>query len=86
MKIIDFRIKLVESYVQAGSGSLPEKKIESMALSFNPKKNNLDNLSKNFRTGRIPVVGYISKNNFYIDLKAVFSHQLIKLVEAIELL
>lgn len=85
-KIMDFRIKLVESYVQAGSGSLPEKKIESMALSFNPKNNNLDNLSKNLRTGRIPVVGYISKNNFYIDLKAVFSHQLIKLAEAIELL
>ena len=57
-----------------------------MALSFNPKNNNLDNLSKNLRTGRIPVVGYISKNNFYIDLKAVFSHQLIKLAEAIELL
>ena len=85
-KIQDFRIELVESFVQAGSGSLPEKTIESMALSFNPKKHNLNNLSKKFRTNKIPVVGYISNNSFYIDLKAVLSHQLIKLAKAIELL
>ena len=83
-KINSYRIKLVESFVQAGSGSLPEKTIESMALSFSPKKNNLNNLAKKLRTGQIPVVGYISKNFFYIDLKAIYSHQLIKLVKAIE--
>lgn len=85
-KIQDFRIELVESFVQAGSGSLPEKTIESMALSFNPKNYNLNNLSKKFRINKIPVVGYISNNSFYIDLKAVLSHQLIKLAKAIELL
>ncbi len=41
---------LVESNVQAGSGSLPENKIESMALSFKPENLKLDKLSKKIRT------------------------------------
>jgi L-seryl-tRNA(Ser) seleniumtransferase len=83
-KIEYYNIKLVESYVEAGSGSLPEKRIESMALSFNPHNNNLNNLSKKLRTGKTPVVGYISKNTYFIDLKAVLSHQLKNLANAIE--
>ena len=75
---------LVESNVQAGSGSLPENKIESMALSFKPKNLKLDKLSKKFREGNIPVIGYISEKIYYIDLKAVLSHQISLLAKAIE--
>ena len=35
--IRDLDISLVPSLVEAGSGSLPEKNIQSMALIFNPK-------------------------------------------------
>ena len=50
-KIKDLGIKLVESEVEAGSGSLPEDKIESMALSFKPKLMKITELAVGFRCG-----------------------------------
>ena len=82
-KIQSLRINLIESYVEAGSGSLPEDKIESMALSFNPKQTSVEKLSFQLRTCNHGVVGYISKNLFYIDLKAVFQSQLKKIAISI---
>ena len=77
------RINLVESYVEAGSGSLPEDKIESMALSFNPSHTDVEKLSFQLRSCKYPVVGYISKDIFYIDLKAVLKNQLKKIAISI---
>ena len=85
-KIQELRINLVESYVEAGSGSLPEDKIESVALSFNPKQLNVEKLSFQLRTSKHAVVGYISKNLFFIDLKAVLQSQLKKIATSINLL
>ena len=83
-KIKDLGIKLVESEVEAGSGSLPEDKIESMALSFKPKLMKITELAGGFRCGPIPVVGYTSGHTFYIDLKAVLPGQINLLAKAID--
>ena len=83
-KIRDLGIKLVESEVEAGSGSLPEDKIESMALSFKPKLMKITELAAGFRCGPIPVVGYTSGHTFYIDLKAVLPGQINLLAKAID--
>ena len=83
-KIRDLGIKLVESEVEAGSGSLPEDKIESMALSFKPKLMKITELAVGFRCGPIPVVGYTSGHTFYIDLKAVLPDQINLLAKAID--
>ncbi len=83
-KIADLGIELIESYVEAGSGSLPEKKIESAAIVFNPKSVKIEDLAKNLRCGSTPVVGYISGNKLYIDLKAVLPNQISSLSQAIE--
>ena len=83
-KINDFNISLENSKVEAGSGSLPENLIESMALSFNHKNISPNELAKKFRTGRIPVVGYIKSNKFFIDLKAILPNQFLKLTTAIK--
>ena len=83
-KIKGFGIKLENSEVEAGSGSLPEKLINSMAISFQPKSISVNDLAKKFRLGQIPVVGYIKDNKFYIDLKAVLSNQVNKLAKAIK--
>ena len=82
-KIKDLGICLVPSLVEAGSGSLPEKNISSMALIFNPKLIKCSMLAEKFRLGKIPVVGFIKENRFYIDLKAVLPNQLMKLSQAI---
>ena len=81
--IRDLGITIVESFVEAGSGSLPEKNIASMALQFKPKSRIVTELAAAFRCGSIPVVGYITADNYYIDLKAVLPVQIRKLTVAI---
>ena len=76
-------ITIVESFVEAGSGSLPEKNIASMALQFKPRSRKVTELAAAFRCGSIPVVGYITADNYYIDLKAVLPVQIRKLTVAI---
>ena len=83
-KIKDFNIVLENSKVEAGSGSLPENPIESIALSFSHKNISPNELARKFRSGRIPVVGYIKSNKFFIDLKAILPNQLLKLKTAIK--
>ena len=83
-KIKDFNIVLENSKVEAGSGSLPENPIESIALSFSPKNISPNELARKFRSGRIPIVGYIKSNKFIIDLKAILPNQLLKLKTAIK--
>ena len=82
-KVNQLGIALVESLVEAGSGSLPVKSIPSAALKFTPQKITVSALAKTFREGKIPVVGYTKGNRFYIDLKAVLPNQSPQLVEAI---
>lgn len=76
-------ISLVESEVEAGSGSLPEEKLNSMAFRFKPNGISASKLATQFRIGDTPVVGYIHGHTFYIDLKAVIPGQEKELVGAI---
>lgn len=83
-KIRDMGISLVESKVEAGSGSLPVEIIPSAALQFKPKSISVTKLAQLLRTGNIPVVGYVKNNAFYIDLKAVLPEQILKVITAIQ--
>ncbi len=83
-KIKQLGINLEPSNVEAGSGSLPDDKIESMALAFRPRVMKVYDLAKLLRCGSIPVIGYTSNNTYYIDLKAVLPNQIIKLAKAIK--
>ena len=76
-------IVLIESTVEAGSGSLPACEIESMALRFYPKNQKISELAYRFRTGKTPVVGYISGNRFFIDLKTILPNQVALLIDVI---
>ncbi len=83
-KIKDLGISLVESSVEAGSGSLPVETIPSAALQFKPKIITVSKLAKAFRTGNVPMVGYTKGKTFYIDLKAVLPNQDSLLIHAIQ--
>ena len=85
-----WNIKIVESTVEAGSGSLPEEKIPSVALEFlpltihhSPLTNRVTHLAQLLRTRSAPIVGYINKGKYYIDLKAILPEQYSELVKAI---
>jgi L-seryl-tRNA(Ser) seleniumtransferase len=75
-----WKIKIIESTVEAGSGSLPEEKIESIALEF---RGEVEELAKRLRIRENPIIGYIHKDMFYIDLKAVLPKQYSELIKAI---
>ncbi len=70
----EYEISLVETEVEAGSGSLPLEKFPSIALCFKGKFKATE-LSRRFRNATTPVLGYIKGNNFYIDLKAIPKEQ-----------
>ena len=65
------KIELVESKVEAGSGSLPTEKIPSMAITFSSTISKPVELSSLFRKASFPILGYIHGNKFRIDLKAI---------------
>ena len=71
------------SMVEAGSGSLPEKNIESVALKFNSSVFSANKLSLLFKKGKVPIIGYIQKDSFFIDLKAILPSQVSKIKKAI---
>ena len=77
-------LTIEDSLVEAGSGSLPEKNIESMALRFNPTSMSVNKLSSAFRDLDNPVIGYINQNSFFIDLKAVLPSQISTLIKSIK--
>jgi len=82
-----WNIKIVDSTVEAGSGSLPEEKIESVALEFREQvsgnRGKVEDLAKKLRIRTNPVVGYINRGKYYIDLKAILPEQYSELTKAI---
>jgi|TARA_B110000116_G_scaffold112324_1_gene97491 L-seryl-tRNA(Ser) seleniumtransferase len=83
-KIKTLGLSFEASLVEAGSGSLPEKSIESITLKFRSSSFSADKLSALFREGDIPVIGYIHKDSYFIDLKAVLPSQVPNLIKAIK--
>ena len=69
--IENHQIKIVESKVEAGSGSLPTEKIPSKAITFSSSSLKPAELSALFRNASFPILGYIHGNKFRIDLKAI---------------
>ena len=81
-QVKQYGIKVKPTEVEAGSGSLPLEKLPSAALQFNGKVK-ASELSKKFRLAEHPVLGYITGNKFYIDLKAVTPSQEKKLLSTL---
>lgn len=84
MAVKKLGLNVVTSEVEAGSGSLPTEKIESAALQFHTRTIKPSELSERFRNQKIPILGYVSGNQFRIDLKAVLPGQYKDLTQAIE--
>ena len=79
-----YNIHLVNSKVQAGSGSLPIEDIESIAIKINSSTINPSKISLKFRQSIIPTIGYVKGKSFFIDLKAVPQNQINDLILSIK--
>ncbi|MEE9162145.1 MAG: L-seryl-tRNA(Sec) selenium transferase, partial [Candidatus Neomarinimicrobiota bacterium] len=64
-------IDVVDSDVEAGSGSLPQVAIPSIALAITRPDTSPAELARRFRKAAYPVVGYVHKGQYFIDLKAI---------------
>ena len=69
-------MEIKQTEVEAGSGSLPTEKIESIAIEFSSSTQKPSEIAKIFRTASVPVLGYINGNRFRIDLKAIPQDQI----------
>jgi len=81
--IKDFNINYKSSCVEAGSGSLPTEKMESIALSLKSKSISSNKIYKQFLSLDTPLIGYIKNDTFYIDLKAIPNDQLELVIQSI---
>ena len=79
-----YNIKLINSKVQAGSGSLPIQDIESVAMRMNCSSITSRKISLQFRKTIIPIIGYIKGKTFFIDLKAIPQNQIKDLIVSIK--
>ena len=80
--ILKYNIKHFDSFVEAGSGSLPTEKIKSVAISFKNKDISANHLYNKFIKHKTPVVGYINNDKFNIDLKAIPEDQINILIDS----
>ena len=71
----NYKISLDETLVEAGSGTLPSVKFESVAFIITSKKYSASTISSRFRNATHPVVGFIKNNNFLLDFKSIIPSQ-----------
>ena len=79
----DYNIEITDTTVEAGSGSLPTEKINSVALSLNSKNISPNKISDKLRSSDIPIFNYINNEKVYIDLKAIPDDQINILIKQI---
>ena len=81
--IKNYDISVKDSFVEAGSGSLPTEKIDSIALTFTNNKISANYLYNKFLNSSIPTIGYVKNNIYHIDLKAIPKDQVEHLIISI---
>ncbi len=80
----DYNINYKKSFVEAGSGSLPTEKMESIAISLKSENKSSDKIYHYFLNQDLPIIGYIKNDIYYIDLKAIPNDQLKPLIKSID--
>ncbi|MCH7618838.1 MAG: L-seryl-tRNA(Sec) selenium transferase [Candidatus Marinimicrobia bacterium] len=78
-----FTLTLRETTGEAGSGSLPEAELESIAIEIRSERQSVDEIARKFRSLEIPIIGYIRDNAFFLDLRAVFEDEIDILADSI---
>ena len=83
MTDLPLKASVGEGSAQIGGGSLPRTVIPSVTLDLLPLGIALDEFAARLRTGRPPVVGYVSGGRFKLDLRTVFPRQDVDLLSVI---
>jgi L-seryl-tRNA(Ser) seleniumtransferase len=76
-------LEVVPTQAQLGSGALPLEVFPSAALRIQVKKGGAAQIAQALRNADPPVVGYLSQNALYLDMKAVQPQELTLMAEAV---
>ncbi len=71
----DVAAAITEVESKIGGGALPRSKVESIAVSLRSKKISADAISERLRKWSPPVVGYVAREFFTLDLRTIFPEQ-----------
>ena len=80
-----FTFKIIDTLVEAGSGSLPTETIESVAITIKSDRLSSNKISKKLRLCNSPIFNYIKNDLVHIDFKAITDDQLDLLSDQINL-
>ena len=75
LRSVSIEAKAERTHSQIGGGALPRSKIESVAIELRSKYFSADEMATRSRTGNPPVIGYIAKDAFKLDIRTVFPSQ-----------
>ena len=67
-----FRLSLVNSTSQVGSGALPTEEIPTKAIAVEHDATRADAIAERFRQARPPIIGRIKDGRFLLDLRTIF--------------
>jgi L-seryl-tRNA(Ser) seleniumtransferase len=67
--------ELVESKGEIGGGTLPRSVVPSVALGLASKAFSSDELAARLRQGDPPIIGYVARGKFLLDLRTIFPSQ-----------
>ena len=80
------KIEKFETAATYGGGSLPTMEINSFGIKFKIEKISADKIYSFFINQKIPIVGKITNNFFYIDFISIFDKDIEPLINSINLL
>jgi L-seryl-tRNA(Ser) seleniumtransferase len=70
-----FKIELVDSESEVGSGALPEARLPTRALAISHPEQSADDIARRFRAAVPPVIGRVSGGVFLLDLRGIFASE-----------
>jgi L-seryl-tRNA(Ser) seleniumtransferase len=77
------QIAIGRSAAKAGGGTLPKSSLSSVTIDITPKNGSPLDFAASLRNATPPVIGYIAKDHFKLDLRTIFPQQDNLVVETI---
>ena len=79
----NYNFEIISTTVEAGSGSLPIEKIDSIAISISSTTISSNKISNKLRSADISIFNYVKNDLVHIDLKAIPDDQINILIKQI---
>ncbi len=74
----------VEDRSYLGGGSVPTQELPTWCVALTSAQESVDQLARKLRTGKSAVFGRIQQDQLLLDLRAVFAHQDMEILEAVQ--